>query len=77
VPVPDATRNARLPEDDHTWISAGATYAGGGRWTFDLHYSHLITPDAPIRLQDPAAGQLDGAVHWRLNIVGLSATVRF
>lgn len=77
VPVPDSTRGPRLPEEDHTWLSAGATYANGGPWTFDVHYSHLVTPDAAIHLQDPAAGLLDGTVHWRLNIFGASATFRF
>lgn len=76
-PVPDATRGPRLPEDDHTWLSAGATYAGGGRWTLDAHVSHLITPDGVIDLVDPAAGRLRGAVHWRLTVIGLSGTWRF
>ena len=77
VPVPDATRNARLPEADHTWLSGGASYASDGRWTLDVHVSHLITPDAPIRLTDPAAGQMLGTVHWRLTVAGVSATWRF
>jgi long-chain fatty acid transport protein len=77
APVPDATRGPRLPEDDHAWLSAGATYTGDGHWTVDAHYSHLITPDGVINLQDPTAGGLAGAVHWRLNVFGVSGTWRF
>jgi long-chain fatty acid transport protein len=77
TPVPDATRTARLPEADHTWVSGGASYTCPGRWAFDFEVSHLITPDAAINLTDPAAGLLLGSVHWRLTVIGGSATIRF
>jgi long-chain fatty acid transport protein len=77
VPVPDETRTPRLPEDDNTWLSAGATYASAGRWSLDFYFSHLITPDAPLLVRDPAAGQLDGTVHWRLNVFGAAINVGF
>jgi long-chain fatty acid transport protein len=77
VPVPDATRTPRLPERDHTWLSAAGRYRASERWTFDFHVSHLITPDARIRLADPAAGVLAGSVHWRLSVIGVGAVVRF
>ncbi|MGH9382812.1 MAG: OmpP1/FadL family transporter [Vicinamibacterales bacterium] len=77
APVPAATRTPRLPEENHTWLSAGATYAGSNRWSFDAHVSHLITPDAAVSLTDPAAGQLIGDVHWRLTVAGVSVTRRF
>jgi long-chain fatty acid transport protein len=76
TPVPDATRTPRLPERNHTWLATSATY-GGDRWHWDVHFTHLITPDAPIAIDDAAAGALRGTVHWRLNIAGVSATIRF
>jgi long-chain fatty acid transport protein len=76
TPVPDATRTPRLPEGAHTWLAGGATYSGA-RWQWDVSVTHLITPDAPIALGDPAAGTLRGTVHWRLTIAGVSATLRF
>lgn len=76
-PVPDATRTARLPERAHTWLSGSASYAGSGRWRFDIHASHLLTPDAPIALTDPAAGAMAGTVHWRLTVIGFGAVVTF
>ena len=77
TPVPDATRTARLPERAHTWLSGSASHAGSGRWRFDIHASHLLTPDAPIALSDPAAGSLAGTVHWRLTVIGVAAVVTF
>jgi long-chain fatty acid transport protein len=77
TPVPDATRTPRLPERHHTWLSGSASYVTGGRWSFDIHVSHLLTPDAPIRLTDPAAGVLAGSVHWRLSVIGFGAVMTF
>jgi len=77
TPVPDSTRNARLPEENHAWFSAGAAYQRSGSQHFDVYYSHLVTPDATIRLDDPSAGRLAGSVHWRLNVLGASAVFRF
>lgn len=77
TPVPDATRTPRLPERHHTWLSGSASYVAGRRWAFDVNFSHLLTPDAPIRLTDPAAGVLAGSVHWRLNVIGFGAVMTF
>ncbi len=77
TPVPDATRTPRLPERDHTWLTTSASYKRGDRLQWDLMLAHLITPDAPLMTTDPAAGVLIGDVHWRLNLLGVSATIRF
>jgi long-chain fatty acid transport protein len=77
IPVPDTTRTPRLPEKNHTWLGAAGSYTSPRHWTFDIHLSHLLTPDAAINLRDPAAGTLTGDVHWRLTVLGLSATKRF
>jgi long-chain fatty acid transport protein len=77
TPVPDSTRNARLPEENHAWFSVGAAYQRSEARHFDVYYSHLVTPNAAIRLADPSAGLLAGSVHWRLNVLGASAVFRF
>jgi long-chain fatty acid transport protein len=77
TPVPDATRTPRLPERNHTWVSGSLSYATRGRWSFDVHVSHLLTPDAPVRLMEPTAGALAGSVHWRLSVIGFGAVVTF
>ncbi len=77
TPVPDATRNPRLPEGNHTGFSAGASYRFGERGDLDFAVAHLIPHDAPINLFDPAAGQLTGKVRWKLDILAVSLTLRF
>jgi long-chain fatty acid transport protein len=71
TPVPDATRNPRLPEVDNTAFSVGATYRVNDRYEFDFSYSHLLPHDAPISLEIPGAGELVGSVRWRVDILGL------
>jgi long-chain fatty acid transport protein len=77
TPVPDATRTPRLPEKNHTWLSAGASYVSAAPVRVDVYLSHLITPDADVNLSDPASGTLTGTVHWRLTTFGLAASLRF
>ena len=77
TPVPDATRTPRLPEANNFGVSVGASHRLGERSAFDVSFSHLIPHDAPIQLQDPAAGQLTGSVHWRLDILAASVTWKF
>lgn len=77
TPVPDSTRTPRLPEADHTWISGSVTYTASRRWKLDVHVSHLITPDAPIRQVDAVSGLLEGTMHWRLTVLGAAVVVTF
>jgi long-chain fatty acid transport protein len=77
TPVPDATRSPRLPEANNTGLSVGATRHVGGRWDLDVSFSHLLPHSAPIALQDPAAGALEGKVRWRLDILAASFSRRF
>jgi long-chain fatty acid transport protein len=77
TPVPDSTRTPRLPEVDNAGISVGASYRRSARWDLDFSFSHLFPHDAPIVLQDPAAGRLTGKVRWRLDIMAASVNVNF
>jgi long-chain fatty acid transport protein len=77
TPVPDATRTPRLPEVNNAGISTGASYRHGERVELDFSFSHLFPHDAPISLQNPAAGQLVGRVHWRLDIAAVALNLRF
>ena len=47
------------------------------RWELDFSFSHLVPHDAPIFLQDPAAGRLSGNIRWRLDIAAAALNVRF
>lgn len=57
-PVTDGVRNARLPDNDRMWYSAGATYkpAGIKGLSLDLGYSFISVKDAPICMGPAAAG---------------------
>jgi long-subunit fatty acid transport protein len=66
-----------LPEVDNAGISVGASYRRSARWDLDFSFSHLFPHDAPIVLQDPAAGRLTGKVRWRLDIMAASVNVNF
>jgi long-chain fatty acid transport protein len=72
VPVPDATRGPRLPEENHVWLSAGGTRRLSSSTTVDFSYSNLRTKTASMSLSDPNAGALLGDVNWRLNVLGVS-----
>lgn len=48
-PVPnEERRTARLPGNDRTWVSLGASYMHSSTLSFDVGYSHLFIKDAKI-----------------------------
>ena len=77
TPVPDATRTPRLPEGNNSGFSAGTSFKLGDHAEIDFSYSHLLPHEVPILLNDPAAGRLTGDVRWRLDILGVSLSLRF
>ncbi|HWC65588.1 MAG TPA: outer membrane protein transport protein, partial [Thermoanaerobaculia bacterium] len=76
-PVPDRTREPRVPEANHEWVSAGFTYAASARFDVDFFYVHLFTDKAKIDVSDPTAGTYVGRADWNINNLGLSATLKF
>ena len=76
-PVPDRTREPRVPEANHEWVSAGLTYAASARFDVDFFYVHLFTDKAKIDVSDPTAGTYVGRADWNIDNVGLSATLKF
>ena len=77
TPVPDETRTPRLPEVNNVGLTVGGTYRINDRWDLDFAWSHLIPHDAPIRLDDPSAGSLNGNVRWRTDSFAVGTSVRF
>jgi len=76
-PVPGATREPRVPEADHTWYTAGATWSLSSRTDVDFFLVHLTTDRASIAVSSPLAGSLDGRAEWNIWTVGVSASRRF
>lgn len=80
TPVPDATRTARLPDTDRTWVAFGAQWNLGDALVIDAGYAHLFSDDVPLdQDQDsiPAYGLLNGEQESAVDIVSVQATYRF
>ena len=49
-PITDQVRTPRLPDNDRTWLSVGASYQVTNKLAFDFAYSHLFVKSTPINL---------------------------
>jgi long-chain fatty acid transport protein len=54
TPVPDSERTPRIPDQDRTWFSGGASYQWGALG-FDLGYSYIVAKRARAMLSDSGA----------------------
>ena len=77
TPVRDQFRTARLPDADRYWLAAGLGY----RWTndlrFDAAYVHIFAGRAPVGEVSQTGDVLVGRYSNHVDIVALSATLRF
>jgi long-chain fatty acid transport protein len=64
-PIPDETRNPRIPDADRTWVSIGFTVQATESLSISASYAHLFLPDEPIGLN-----QLQDGNALRGNIAG-------
>jgi long-chain fatty acid transport protein len=55
-PIPDETRNPRIPDADRTWISFGFTVQATETLSISASYAHLFLPDEPIALNQLQTG---------------------
>jgi long-chain fatty acid transport protein len=55
-PIPDATRNPRIPDADRTWVSIGFTVQMTQSLSLSASYAHLFLPDEPITLDPSQSG---------------------
>lgn len=83
-PVPDSTRTSRLPDNDRTWLTAGAQFQVTPSTGFDLGYAYITAKDANLNQSDgyTAAqgypnGVLVGKQKSNINVFGAQATVKF
>jgi long-chain fatty acid transport protein len=84
-PVTDATRATRLPDADHIWVSAGATYKCNEQLALEFAYSHIFVKDAPINLSstsgnptfNPGLGTFIGTASSEVNVFTLGLRYRF
>jgi len=77
TPVRNQFRTARIPDSDRYWLAAGFSY----KWTtdlrFDAAYAHIFGGSAPIDEVSQTGDVLVGRYSNHVDIVSLSATLRF
>jgi long-chain fatty acid transport protein len=62
-PITDQVRIPVVPDNDRTWLSAGATYKVTNALSLDFAYSHLFVKDTPINVV-PGNPSFNGAVTY-------------
>lgn len=86
TPIDDDYRTSRIPGDDRTWLSFGASYSPSKQLTIDVGYSHLWVEDAKIDEEfnavmptSPfiASGSLKGEYESDVDILSIQATWKF
>lgn len=81
TPIDDSYRTSRIPGDDRTWLSFGASYSPNNNLTIDVGYSHLWVEDAKINedfsLIGIGTGQLNGEFEADVDILSAQATWKF
>ena len=81
--VKDAERRTpRIPEADRYWVSIGADYRVEDWLSLNAAYTHLFLPDVSTNLRasdqgNLARGDLSGSYDSNVDIVSVSAVVRF
>ncbi len=77
TPVREAFRTARLPDSDRYWLAVGIGYAWTADLRFDAAYVHIFGGGASINEVSPTGDLLVGRYSDHVDIVSLSATLRF
>lgn len=81
TPIDDKYRTSRIPGDDRTWLSFGASYYPSESLTIDVGYSHLWVEDAKIDEEFTVAGvgtgTLKGEFEADVDILSVQATWKF
>ena len=77
--ISDEFRTARIPSNDRTWLSVGASWQMSEKSKLDVGFSHLFIKDAVIDDdQNPPAegfnGRLRGKYQAQANILGIQFT---
>lgn len=76
-PVQDEFREPRLPDNDRTWLAAGARFELFPGWAIDAGYAHLWLKDGQSELASPGPlpGALTGTYRASVNVLGLQLSV--
>jgi len=78
TPMTDATRTARIPDEDRREIAVGGQYKMDKTSTWDVSYAHLFVNNSSINMNlSPAAGVLTGSYSNSVDIFSLQYTHNF
>jgi long-chain fatty acid transport protein len=77
TPVRDQFRTARLPDSDRYWLAFGLGYSWTQDLRFDAAYVHIFSPSPSINEVSQTGDLLVGQYSNHVDIVSLSATLRF
>ena len=83
-PITDLVRTPRLPDNDRTWVSVGASYNVTKKLALDFAYSHLFVKSTPINISAASGNPwfngvitYIGDVDSHVDIVSLSLRYRW
>ena len=71
-PIPEATRGARIPGADRTWVSAGVGYELSPNFVIDAAYTHIFIDDSTVN-----AATFTANYENSVDIIVLQGMVRF
>ena len=77
TPIRNQFRTARLPDADRYWLAVGLGYTWTPRLRFDVAYVHIFGGSAPINEVSQTGDMLVGRYSNHIDLVSLSATLRF
>jgi long-chain fatty acid transport protein len=77
TPVRNQFRTARIPDADRYWLAMGLGYKWTADLRFDAAYVHIFAGGAPINEVSQTGDLLAGRYSDHVDIVSLSATLRF
>lgn len=84
-PVPDAERTPRIPDQDRTWLSLGASFKWNAALEVDAGYSHIFVKKARLQMVDTGVagdpnrfrGNLSGEYETSVDILAVQARFKF
>jgi len=81
-PIPDATRNPRIPDADRVWLAAGAAYRLSPSSSLNFSVGQLFNSDETVTLNPTQTGNalrgtLAGTTRSSVTTIGLQVTTAF
>ena len=77
TPTSDATRDARLPDNNRQLFSIGATWHASEALSIDAAYQHITISDPSINVLTSSGSSLTGTYSANADLFGLSLQYRF